>query len=261
MAESKQFSFRRLEGKKFPGIESSVVKALLEKWYVKQRMRLVTFNYDEPFQIYEKEAFTTQFFSDANVTTNLMVPTDDAETWTPLGTCVTRVVCEQIPCTVFSMDFFDRLKTEGVVRETGAISKCFDEVYESFIVADELRKVLLMEDEEKYCIFNDKDRDEFIFRIFQHLCLGGAICQYEDTIEPYLNTTRTVYKDLMTVVKDPETRKLSVTSWIFKVEAYSGEAYVFPGKSPHRQNYCYLIIDPLKRHVTVWYHDYGRGLM
>lgn len=261
MAEGKVFTFRLLHGKKFPGFESPDTKRLLEKWYISQRMRLVTWNYDQPFQIYEKEAFSSQFFSDANVRSNILVPSTDSQSWLPFGGPVTRVVCEEVPCTVFNMGFFDRLNAECVVRATGTIVKCLDEFYEDFVVADELRKVLLMEDEEKYCIFNEKDRDEFIFRIFQHVCLGGAVCQYEDDVGPYLDMTKALYKDLVTVVKDEDMKKLSVTSWIFRVEAYNDEACVFPGNRPHRQNFCYLIVDPLKRHVTAWYHDYGRSLM
>jgi hypothetical protein len=159
------------------------------------------------------------------------------------------------------MGFFDRLKTEGVVRDSGATVKCLEEFCEEFVVADELRKVLLMEDDEKYCIFSEKDREEFIFLIFKHLCLGGAVCQYEDEVRPYLETVKTLYKDLVTVVKNAETKKLSVTSWVLKVEAYNNETYVFPGNRQHQQNFCYLIVDPLKRHVTAWYHDYGHGLI
>lgn len=41
------------------------------------------------------------------------------------------------------MTFFDRLQDDNVVRESGAIQKCFDEYYQDMIVSDELRKVLI----------------------------------------------------------------------------------------------------------------------
>jgi len=44
-------------------------------------------------------------------------------------------------CTVTSMDFFRKLKEEGIVRENGNICKCFDEFYEGITISDELRKV------------------------------------------------------------------------------------------------------------------------
>ena len=48
---------------------------------------------------------------------------------------------EVVPCTVLSMTFFDRLYNDHVVRESGAIQKCFDEYYFDMVVSDELRKV------------------------------------------------------------------------------------------------------------------------
>lgn len=38
-------------------------------------------------------------------------------------------------------------------------------------------QVLLLEEAETYPIFSDADRNEFIFLIFKHLCLGGQVCQ------------------------------------------------------------------------------------
>lgn len=51
------------------------------------------------------------------------------------------VSVEEIPCTVLNMEFFDRLWQCGVVRESGRIVKCFDEVCGDFIISDKLREV------------------------------------------------------------------------------------------------------------------------
>ena len=40
-----------------------------------------------------------------------------------------------------------------------------------------IHQVLLLEEAETYPIFSDADRNEFIFLIFKHLCLGGQVCQ------------------------------------------------------------------------------------
>lgn len=50
------------------------------------------------------------------------------------------VKVEQVPCSVLSMAFFDRLYGT-IVRDSGALRKCFDEFYEDFTISDELRKV------------------------------------------------------------------------------------------------------------------------
>ena len=56
---------------------------------------------------------------------------------------------------------------------------------------------LLLEDSDNYDIFSDADRQEFLFVLFKHLCLGGSVCQYEDDIKPYMETTKLIYKDLV----------------------------------------------------------------
>lgn len=54
---------------------------------------------------------------------------------------VTKIEATLVPCTQTSMSFFDRLYTEGVVRENGVIVKCYDEYYDDILISDELRKV------------------------------------------------------------------------------------------------------------------------
>ena len=48
---------------------------------------------------------------------------------------------EVVPCSVISMEFFDRLWGCGIVRDSGSIIKCFDEPCGDFIVSDKLREV------------------------------------------------------------------------------------------------------------------------
>jgi len=48
-----------------------------------------------------------------------------------------------------------------------------------------------------YKLIPEADRKEFLFRLFKHLCLGGQWCQYEDNIKPYINTAKTLYKDII----------------------------------------------------------------
>lgn len=57
------------------------------------------------------------------------------------GIPATSVTAEPVPCSVLSMTFFDRLTENNVVRESGHISKCFDEFCGEFTISDELRKV------------------------------------------------------------------------------------------------------------------------
>lgn len=68
------------------------------------------------------------------------------ETWSEAflyisGSRVTKIEATVVPCTQISMSFFDRLYSEGVVRETGDIVKCYDDYYDDILISDELRKV------------------------------------------------------------------------------------------------------------------------
>lgn len=60
------------------------------------------------------------------------------------GSKVTKIEATVVPCTQISMSFFDRLYSEGVVRETGTIVKCYDDYYDDILISDELRKVSII---------------------------------------------------------------------------------------------------------------------
>jgi hypothetical protein len=57
--------------------------------------------------------------------------------------------------------------------------------------------MLLNKEAEEYNLYSEEERNEFVFRIFQILVLGGILCQFEDTLQPYLNITKNIYKDLI----------------------------------------------------------------
>jgi hypothetical protein len=45
------------------------------------------------------------------------------------------------------------------------------------------------------------------------------LIEYEDEVQPYLDVTKSVYKELISVQKDAETQKIQVVSPVFKIEA------------------------------------------
>uniref|UniRef100_A0A3Q2CM68 Cilia- and flagella-associated protein 300 n=1 Tax=Cyprinodon variegatus TaxID=28743 RepID=A0A3Q2CM68_CYPVA len=178
------------------------------------------------------------------------------------GSCVVEkpvvsVSVELVPCTKISMELFDPIFSCGILRPSGDVVKCFHDVYPDF---DELRQVILTEeDSEHYYVVGKTERKEFLFCLFKHLCLGGELCQYEDNIDPYISTTKKLYKDLISVQKDTDTRKISVVSTVLKVSAYDESGICFPGTQDEEQTFAYLIVDPVKRNVTLFYHIFGMG--
>lgn len=234
---------------------SKVTTELFDKWGMLGRMEFKSFSYNKYYQKYEKDIFTKDFFKSDVVNSNIQVLTPMGE-WKPLNMShsIDNTSVEEIDSTTLSMTFFDRLYSSGIVRNTGSIVKCFDEMMDDFLISDELKKMLLMEDSDNYNLYNEKEKNEFLFKVFRHLVLGGPVNQYEDTVDPYLNTTKLLYKKLLLVVKDPNTQELSIASHVLNVQAKAGNALVFPMTTDHTQSFCYLIIDNVKRHVTVWYH-------
>ncbi|XP_061194760.1 cilia- and flagella-associated protein 300-like [Saccostrea echinata] len=251
----RKFTFQYLDGRKFPSLESKENKELLMKWSMKGRICAQMFSFDQPFQSYQKDDFAKDFMKDPNVISNLRMISGDK--WTVVGIAATSVTAEVVPCSVLSMTLFDRLTDKGVVRESGHISKCFDEFYGEFQISDELRKMLLIDDSDNYCLYSDSERDEFLFRIFFHLCLGGRFNQFEDEIQPYLDVTKQIYKDLISVQKNPDTKDLSIVSCVFKLIAKDGEEMFYPAKVDHENTFSYLVVDPIKRTAAVLYHNFG----
>nr|CAD7414187.1 unnamed protein product [Timema poppensis] len=223
---------------------------------LKGHIKIQTYCFNEPFQPYQKNDFAQAFFKDDVVIKTLECFTEQGCT---VGVRAESVEVQQVPCSVVSMSFFNPLTKpdSGIVTSNDSLVKCpYDEIG-GFTITDELRKMFLDEDSSNYKLMLKSDRNEFIFRLFQAICLGGQWCQYEDTIKPYLDTTKCIYKDLVSVQKDPTTKDIFVSSVVLQVVARgsSGVPY-YPSDPEHIQNFAYLIIDPLRRQVKTFTHQY-----
>uniref|UniRef100_A0A3Q2PIA3 Cilia- and flagella-associated protein 300 n=1 Tax=Fundulus heteroclitus TaxID=8078 RepID=A0A3Q2PIA3_FUNHE len=247
------FSFIPLPAKRFSFQQDKDTLALLMKWSMLGRLSAQTYSFDSNFHPYSCETFASCFFKDPQVIPTLR--NMKAGVWVPLERPVVSVSAELVPCTKISMELFDQIYSCGILWPSGHVVKCFHDVYTDY---DALRQMLQEEDSEHYHVIGRMEREEFLFRLFKHLCLGGELCQYEDTIEPYLSTTKKIYKDLISVQKDAET-KISVVSTVLKVSAYDESGLCFPGTREEEQTFAYLIVDPVKRNVTLFYHIYGVG--
>ncbi|XP_042291730.1 cilia- and flagella-associated protein 300 isoform X1 [Thunnus maccoyii] len=253
-AFEQSFSFSPLPSKRFSFLQGKDTLALLMKWSMLGRISAQTFSFDQSFYPYSSEKFALCFFRDPDVVSSLRKMETGA--WVPLERPVVSVDVEVVPCTKVSMELFDPIYSCGVLRPSGHVVKCFHDVHPDY---DELRQMLQEEDSEHYYVIERAEQGEFLFRLFKHLCLGGELCQYEDTIDPYINTTKHIYKDLISVQKDPETKKISVVSTVLKVSAHDESGQCYPGRREEEQTFAYMIVDPFKRHVTLFYHSYGVG--
>ena len=107
-------------------------------------------------------------------------------------------------------------------------------------------------------IHEDKYQKEFIFKVFQHLVLGGGVCQYESNIQEYLKVVKTLYKDLVVVAKDGETNDIKCFSECFridKIEGYENKLYD-TREDEHPQNCLYVVVDPINWHCNFFYNKW-----
>lgn len=240
------FTFAPLKAS-LPSLADPAATDSLRKWNLEPFMRSASFRFDQAFTSEQADAFLLDFFSSAAFGDVCTAPGK----WAPLGRVTVGAVRHQrMPTTVLRLDFFDRLKEAGIVR-AGDIAKCLDVQCGDVLVSDRLRKLLLDDGSEEWELFSEAERKELIFHVLQRLAVGGGMNQYDDAIEPYLQLTRAIYKDLVTVNKSAG-GTLQVSSLTFLIDSVRGEnAQLFPRQSPH--NFCYVCVDPIARHVKLWY--------
>ncbi|KAM7384222.1 hypothetical protein PAMA_011522 [Pampus argenteus] len=191
-AFEQSYSFIPLPSKRFSFLQDKDTLALLMKWSMLGRISAQSFSFDQSFYPYNIDTFALCFFRDPCVVSSLRKMETGA--WVPLEKPAVSVDVDVVPCTKVSMELFDPIYSCGVLRPSGHVVKCFHDVYPDY---DELRQMLQEEDSEHYYVIGRAERGEFLFRLFKHLCLGGELCQYEDMIDPYISTTKQIYKDLI----------------------------------------------------------------
>eukprot|EP00352_Strombidinopsis_acuminata_P007428 CAMPEP_0176361816 /NCGR_PEP_ID=MMETSP0126-20121128/18009_1 /TAXON_ID=141414 ORGANISM="Strombidinopsis acuminatum, Strain SPMC142" /NCGR_SAMPLE_ID=MMETSP0126 /ASSEMBLY_ACC=CAM_ASM_000229 /LENGTH=136 /DNA_ID=CAMNT_0017717517 /DNA_START=354 /DNA_END=764 /DNA_ORIENTATION=- len=117
------------------------------------------------------------------------------------------------------MTFFDFMEDLNFITKSGKFYGAMEEMHEGIALGNKFRQALFLEDDEQYEDLQKPEiRNEFIFNLFTFLQLGGQMCQYEDDVGPVLDVTKNLYKDLVTVAKDPDSGEIKPISQVFKVE-------------------------------------------
>ena len=225
----------------------------LEKWGLIKNMELVKFRFNTSFELQDLQRFLKDLFNDPIVKknfpplTSVILPDEQKE--------IENFKYKVLSTRATNMDLFDVMYENDIVTlDTGYIHQDYDIYVEDITVSDKLKQALLVEDSEAYSVFSQDQRDEFLFHIFKRLVIGGSLCQYENTVEPYLEMTKDFYKDIVSAAKEPETNKIYIRS--VPVEILSIEKSNIYKKKNHPQNFFYVIIDPYQRYVHLWYHNW-----
>lgn len=253
--ENTNYTFVHVSERSCKALEGREIQDMLMKWSMKGSLQVQYYSFNQPFKAHEKQQFFTAFFKDpvvySTLTYNQVV----------VGKPASSVKLDPVPCTVLSMDFFDRLlePDNNIVRCDGkSIVQCQEEDIDGFMIDDNLRSLILNREGEFYSLFSESERKQFLWRIFCHLCLGGQWCQFEFVLQPYLDAAKLLYKELVSVERIGDSSELVVRSIVFRIVVFDeDDKPLIPQDPENVQNFLYLIVDPFKRSMAVISHCYA----
>lgn len=243
------YKFHYLPEAKYNSFGNSNVQPLLDKWGFGAEAVMCTFRVEQAVGPDGMQAMLEAFFRDREVTsvlhsiTGLRVVSPDK----------VRVHWQQLLTTAVSMSFLNKFEECGAIGHSGHIKGRIEEDFEGVPILNLIREVILMEESEMYDAFSERDRIQFLFKIFSHLIFGGASNQYEDHVEEYFRVTKEIYKDLLTVRRN-DAGDVEVLSTVASIASLGEGGQLFKKESP--LNFFYVIHDPLMRHIRCWYFGY-----
>ncbi|CAL8107580.1 unnamed protein product [Calicophoron daubneyi] len=215
--QAEAFKFISSPERKYPSLSEKSSVDCLMKWSMKGRLMVHAFSFDENFCAYKDNEFMRDLFNSDVVKSVLHA---DGSTISSIK----KTVAQPVACTWTNMKFFQKLK-DITCREDGTIKRCYDDMIHSVLVSDELRRCLIDEESENYQLIADEERQEFLFQLFSHICIGGELCQSEDNINDYIEFSRRLYRDLISVQKCKEGKEVQVISKVYAVKVYITEGY------------------------------------
>eukprot|EP00055_Hartaetosiga_balthica_P013236 m.67091 g.67091 ORF g.67091 m.67091 type:complete len:259 (-) comp8203_c0_seq1:110-886(-) len=231
----------------------------LNKWSLGDTLRGYKFSFTGSFAPYQASDFLKEFFKNQQVQSAVEVLETVDGKWASIDSKISELenmTFNEVTASAISMEFFDKLYEHGILRENGAIKGCIPEYLDNGMeVHSELTKLILMEESEMYGIFSQSEREEFIFLLFQLMAIGGPLNQYEDSIGPYFDIVKSLYKDCVSVGRNASTKKMHVVASIFKISNLGDSCTLFPNTTSfHPQNACYVCVSPTKKTITVLYN-------
>lgn len=210
----------------------SNIKDSLFKWGLDSNSTIQRFTFDQKLSLQDLNVFHSDLLKIIKPTLNIQ-----------------NVQFERLQVTATSLDFFNNLTScRDIISQNKDIKGCFDEYIDNLLISDELRKVLVNHDSKNYNLFSSSHRSEFMFHIFKQLCIGGNVCQFEDSVDVYLEATRSLYKDLVSVLRNSD-GSLKPISFVFKIHG------LFDGDL---RNFCFASVNGVDgigyQTVDVWCH-------
>ena len=86
------------------------------------------------------------------------------------------------------------------------------------------------------------------------LAVGGGMCQPDVTMERYLEITKGLYRDILTVYKAPTTGDITVSGKVLLVNTVRGMGLHSAEEKPY--NTFILIVEPMRKEISVLKNDF-----
>lgn len=240
------------------GFDGAEKQALLRKWDLTSQV--LRFRFDQSYKRGMAGDFITAFLNDENVRATVrLVNSRGAPAQLGPGS-VGNVKWDPLECTQVSMDFFERMLNGEVVRASGHVCKMQDDFKPGGVtVADRLRQLFMYEDESEHAgMYTEDEKRELLYHVMHRCVSGGAMMQYEDDYTVYKDTVKGIYKDLITVQRNPQTGDIEPASHVYQVHSVGGTGNPLFGRPDFpNHNFCYLCINPIRREVTYWYGGFA----
>ncbi|CUG89312.1 Hypothetical protein, putative [Bodo saltans] len=284
-ASSSAFTFNAQPSRLFETVKSDgEYRVLLEKWGLLPDTELLCFRFDQLYHRGMRDDFLKSLFRSDALRSTMRLANGRGELTEsfPPAASVGSVTYEELTCTAVSLDMFDRLVDNQLVREAhgGGGNSESDEEDEKkpakvervvqmmdvylpcgITVSDQLRGLFMLGEESEFHgqYYNDEEQKEFLYHVLWRLCAGGALNQWEDNFVTLKDAARSLYKDLVCVGRDEDTDELKVLSHVMLVTEVEGVPTLYPRDdqcSPSNGNYCYVVVNPSRKEVLVWYHAF-----
>jgi cilia- and flagella-associated protein 300 len=227
-------------------LESSDAKTMILQWNLDKTLEFKKFRFTGAFDgNSDYDRLIKDFLRNNECTSTLGI------TGTPSAPFKMNTI--ELNTEIMSMNFFDKLE-ENDICHNGHIRGCFEEIYDGLTVNDKLRDMLVNEDSDNAFIFTESEKKEFIYNIFKMLVVGGSMCQPDNSTTRYLETTKGLYKDLLTVYKAPTSGAVTVSGKVFALKSVDGMTLHPNEDKPY--NTLLLIVEPLRKEMSVLKVDY-----
>ena len=163
-----------------------------------------------------------------------------------------EVKYQKLRCTELNLNMLDRLEEHGIVGHNEYIKKTYQDPVNGVEIVDRLREALIMQESELYEIYSSEERQELLFVLLKLVVIGGNLNQYEDYLTPYREVVKELYKQVVSVRKDPSTSQMFADTHAYAVQAVDGETVHINDSD---QNLHLVLVHPFTKTVIVMRHE------